>query len=268
MLFFTVRLPCRGRNFPRVFCIWITNSANDFRRQFFRLTMAFVLQVLDEAFPKHTFLMNGLIQGVKGFLSFLSAPLIGALSDIFGRKPFLFLTVTFTCSPIPFIKLSHWWYFTMISISGIFSVTFSVVLAFVSDVTTVENRIWAYGLVSATFAASLIISPSLGAFLEKAYSENFVITLASLIALSDVLFVLFCVPESLDTCVNSGGGGGFGCGSCASCGAVKRLSLVAPPSPSGQSVCFNANEQPTVERSWTITWDKVDPFGVSVIALN
>ncbi|KAL5961745.1 Hippocampu abundant transcript 1 protein [Taenia solium] len=149
----------------------------------------------------------------------------------------------------------------MISISGIFSVTFSVVLAFVSDVTTVENRIWAYGLVSATFAASLIISPSLGAFLEKAYSENFVITLASLIALSDVLFVLFCVPESLDTCVNSGGGGGFGCGTCASCGAVKRLSLMAPPSPSGQSVCFNANEQPSVERSWTITWDKVDPFG-------
>ncbi|KAH9278736.1 Tetracycline resistance protein, class B [Echinococcus granulosus] len=227
----------------------------------FGLLTSPMISVLDEAFPKHTFLMNGLIQGVKGFLSFLSAPLIGALSDIFGRKPFLFLTVTFTCSPIPFIKLSHWWYFTMISISGIFSVTFSVILAFVSDVTTVENRTWAYGLVSATFAASLIISPSLGAFLEKAYSESFVITLASLIALSDVLFVLFCVPESLDSCANSSGGGGYGCGSCASCGAVKRISLAAPPSPSSQSVCVNSSEQPTVERSWPITWDKVDPFG-------
>lgn len=151
VLFFTVRLPCRGCNFPRIFCIWITNGANDFCKQFFGLIVSSTLQVLDEAFPKHTFLMNGLIQGVKGFLSFLSAPLIGALSDIFGRKPFLFLTVTFTCSPIPFIKLSHWWYFTMISISGIFSVTFSVVLAFVSDVTTVENRMWAYGLVSHHF---------------------------------------------------------------------------------------------------------------------
>ena len=114
----------------------------------FGLLTSPMISVLDEAFPKHTFLMNGLIQGVKGFLSFLSAPLIGALSDIFGRKPFLLLTVTFTCSPIPFIKLSHWWYFTMVSISGIFSVTFSVVLAFVSDVTTVENRSWAYGFVS------------------------------------------------------------------------------------------------------------------------
>ncbi|VDM02619.1 unnamed protein product [Schistocephalus solidus] len=156
-----------------------------------------MITVLDEAFPKNTFLMNGIIQGIKGFLSFLSAPLIGSMSDIFGRKPFLFLTVTFTCSPIPLIKLSHWWYFTMISISGIFSVTFSVVLAFVSDVTTVEDRSWAYGLVSATFAASLIISPALGAFLEKAYSENLVISLATAIALLDILFIMVCVPESL-----------------------------------------------------------------------
>ncbi|VEL21728.1 unnamed protein product [Protopolystoma xenopodis] len=106
-----------------------------------------MISILDEAFPKHTFLMNGLVQGVKGFLSFLSAPLIGSMSDTFGRKPFLILTVTFTCSPIPLIKLSHWWYFTMISISGIFSVTFSVVLAYVADITSEEERSWAYGLV-------------------------------------------------------------------------------------------------------------------------
>ncbi|CAH8583657.1 unnamed protein product, partial [Dicrocoelium dendriticum] len=110
-----------------------------------------MISVLDETFPKHTFLMNGIIQGVKGFLSFLSAPLLGALSDAIGRKPFLLLTVTFTCSPIPLMKISHWWYFTMISISGVFAVTFSVVLAYVADITTEEERSWGYGLVSATF---------------------------------------------------------------------------------------------------------------------
>lgn len=45
---------------------------------------------------------------VQGLLSFLSAPLIGALSDIWGRKPFLLLTVTFTCVPIPLMKFSPW----------------------------------------------------------------------------------------------------------------------------------------------------------------
>uniref|UniRef100_A0A8D2PHJ1 Uncharacterized protein n=1 Tax=Zosterops lateralis melanops TaxID=1220523 RepID=A0A8D2PHJ1_ZOSLA len=92
------------------------------------LLTAPTLVVLHETFPKHTFLMNGLIQGVKGLLSFLSAPLIGALSDVWGRKSFLLLTVFFTCAPIPLMKISPWWYFAVISVSGVFAVTFSVLL--------------------------------------------------------------------------------------------------------------------------------------------
>lgn len=45
----------------------------------------------------------------QGLLSFLSAPLIGALSDVWGRKSFLLLTVFFTCAPIPLMKISPWW---------------------------------------------------------------------------------------------------------------------------------------------------------------
>lgn len=41
----------------------------------------------------------------QGILSFLSAPLIGALSDVWGRKLFLLLTVLFTCLPIPFMSI-------------------------------------------------------------------------------------------------------------------------------------------------------------------
>lgn len=130
-------------------------------------------------------------------LSFLSAPLIGALSDVWGRKSFLLLTVSFTCAPIPLMKLSPMWYFTMLSISGVFSVTFSVVFAYVADVTSEEDRSQAYGLVSATFAASLVTSPALGAYLASIYSDNFVIWLATAIALLDVLFILVVVPESL-----------------------------------------------------------------------
>uniref|UniRef100_A0A0B7A3W3 Major facilitator superfamily (MFS) profile domain-containing protein n=1 Tax=Arion vulgaris TaxID=1028688 RepID=A0A0B7A3W3_9EUPU len=156
-----------------------------------------IISVLNDTFPKHTFLFNGLIQGVKGLLSFLSAPLIGALSDVWGRKPFLLLTVGFTCAPIPLMRLSPWWYFAMLSISGVFAVTFSVVFAYVADVTTEEERSSAYGLVSATFAASLVTSPAIGAFLQDAYSENVVIWLAASIAVLDVLFIMVAVPESL-----------------------------------------------------------------------
>ncbi|KAL1415666.1 hypothetical protein MTO96_029086 [Rhipicephalus appendiculatus] len=127
-----------------------------------------MITVLNETFPNHTFLMNGLIMGIKGFLSFLSAPLVGALSDVWGRKFFLLVTVFFTCAPIPADAHQH-----------------------------LVDRSAAYGLVSATFAASLVTSPALGAYLARQYSDALVAALASAIALLDVLFILVAVPESL-----------------------------------------------------------------------
>ncbi|XP_030327235.1 hippocampus abundant transcript-like protein 1 isoform X4 [Strigops habroptila] len=156
-----------------------------------------MLTVLHETFSHHTFLMNGLIQGVKGFFSFLSAPLIGALSDAWGRKYFLLITVFFTCAPIPLMRISPWWYFAMISVSGIFSVTFSVIFAYVADVTQEHERITAYGLVSATFAASLVTSPAIGAYLSASYGDNLVVLVATLVAVVDICFILLAVPESL-----------------------------------------------------------------------
>ncbi|VDM08787.1 unnamed protein product, partial [Wuchereria bancrofti] len=54
-----------------------------------------VINVLADTFPTNKFLMNGVILGIKGLLSFLSAPLLGAVSDKWGRKSFLLLTVFF-----------------------------------------------------------------------------------------------------------------------------------------------------------------------------
>ncbi|CAK5114482.1 unnamed protein product [Meloidogyne enterolobii] len=155
-----------------------------------------VISVLAETFPSNKFLMNGLIMGLKGILSFISSPLVGALSDVCGRKPFLLLTVFFTCMPIPCLKISPWWYFTLFTFSGLFSVTFSVVLAYVADITEPNERTTACGLVSATFAASLVTSPALGAYLSRIYSDDVVVLLATLIAILDLLFILCCVPES------------------------------------------------------------------------
>ncbi|KAL7734194.1 hypothetical protein ACLKA6_011868 [Drosophila palustris] len=160
------------------------------------LTMP-IISTLNRTFPDHTFLMNGLVMGIKGILSFLSAPLIGALSDIWGRKFFLLVTVFFTCMPIPFMCINTWWFFALISISGVFAVTFSVVFAYVADVTTPEERSKAYGLASATFAASLVISPALGNALMDMYGDTLVVALSTAIAVLDVFFILVAVPESL-----------------------------------------------------------------------
>jgi len=148
-------------------------------------------------------MMNGVIMAVKGFLSFLSAPLIGSLSDVWGRKLFLLITALFTCLPIPFLLWDSTVYFVALTLSGIFSIIFSVAFAYVSDVTDEAARSLGYGLVTAGFAASLIISPALGAGVEVMTGrEDLVIILASVTALADVAFIIFLVPESLDTKVN------------------------------------------------------------------
>lgn len=156
-----------------------------------------MMDVLKDTFEENTFLINGLVQGIKGLLSFLCAPLLGALSDVWGRKSFLILTVFFTCSPIPLMLISPWYFFAMISITGAFAVTFSIVFAYVADITEEENRSSAYGLVSATFAASLVTSPAIGAYLAHAYGQNAVVVLATAIASLDLCFILIAVPESL-----------------------------------------------------------------------
>lgn len=142
--------------------------------------------------------MNGLVMGVKGFLSFLSAPLIGSLSDSWGRRYLLLITVCFTCIPIPFLAVNSLLFFILISLSGAFAVTFTVVFAYVADITSEEERSSAYGLVSATFAASLVISPALGAWISQSFGDVWVILLATLVAAADVAFIYCCVPESLD----------------------------------------------------------------------
>ena len=62
----------------------------------------------------------------------------------------------------------------------------------------ISARSLGYGLVTAGFAASLIMSPALGAGVELVTgSETVVIIIASLVALLDVVFIILCVPESL-----------------------------------------------------------------------
>lgn len=64
-------------------------------------------QILNGA-AHHPLPFSPLLPSSQGLLSFLSAPLIGALSDVWGRKSFLLLTVFFTCAPIPLMKISPW----------------------------------------------------------------------------------------------------------------------------------------------------------------
>ena len=90
-------------------------------------------------------------------------------------------------------------YFIACALSGVFAVTFSIVFAYVADCTTEAERSCSYGLVSATFAASLVVSPALGTWLESSYEhgEAQVIIMATMITAFNLMFIVFVMPESL-----------------------------------------------------------------------
>ena len=110
--------------------------------------------------------------------------------------PFQLLAVGCTCFPLPFLLLHDLlWHMIAVAVSGAFAVTFSVVFAYVSDVTSVTERSSAFGQVSATFAASLVISPALGSLLQSYAGNTAVFALSSIISVIDILFIIFFVPE-------------------------------------------------------------------------
>ena len=75
--------------------------------------------------------------------------------------------------------------------------TFSIVFAYVSDITGGPERSAAFGQVSATFAASMVLSPAVGSLLDDMYGNNAVFGVATLIAFIDVLYIIIYVPESM-----------------------------------------------------------------------
>lgn len=162
-----------------------------------------VATILPEAIQRffgtdRMWLVLGMMQGVKGFLSFLAAPLVGTLSDIWGRKVFLLVTVASTCAPLAFLMMDNmWWHVVTSSLSGLFAVTYSIVFAYCSDVTDEDNRSAAFGQVSATFAASMVISPAVGSVVQSFYGNDTVFLMACTVSVMDVVYIFFFVPESL-----------------------------------------------------------------------
>eukprot|EP00499_Haloplacidia_sp_CaronLabIsolate_P010448 CAMPEP_0196774718 /NCGR_PEP_ID=MMETSP1104-20130614/3579_1 /TAXON_ID=33652 /ORGANISM="Cafeteria sp., Strain Caron Lab Isolate" /LENGTH=465 /DNA_ID=CAMNT_0042144881 /DNA_START=136 /DNA_END=1533 /DNA_ORIENTATION=+ len=142
--------------------------------------------------------INGLSSAVSGFLTFLMSPLLGSLSDSFGRKPFL--VIAQATSLLPSIALllfdkrvwSLYPFFFFNGLSGAVS-SISLVMAYIADLASPENRTGAFGLVLAVFSFALLGTPVMGAFLPRS-SVFMVATGAGVVC---VVFLVLFVPESL-----------------------------------------------------------------------
>lgn len=160
------------------------------------LTVPFIAK-LSESFGDRAFLVDGLVFGIRGIVSFLTTPLLGALSDFRGRKIVMLLAVATTYSPIPFMVIPGWSFFVLVTLSGVFGNTYSASLAYVADVTGPQERSRAYGIMSATYGAGMALSPMLGNFLMASLGTKAIMALSTATGFCNILFIIFAVPESL-----------------------------------------------------------------------
>jgi MFS family permease len=108
-----------------------------------------------------------LIMALYSLCQFLAAPVWGRVSDTYGRKPVLLLTVAGT--GIGFIMLgladSVWMLVLARIVGGISAGNLSAAYAYVSDITTPENRSAGLGKIGAAFGLGFVLGPGIGGFL-------------------------------------------------------------------------------------------------------
>ena len=133
------------------------------------------------------------------FTQFLCAPLIGNLSDRFGRRPILLCSLLGFGIDYIFLALapSYGWLFIGRIIAGFTGASFTTAAAYIADISTAETRAKNFGMIGAAFGLGFIIGPGLGGLLAGLGVRAPFYAAAGL-CLLNFLYGYFVLPESLD----------------------------------------------------------------------
>ncbi|WP_312218870.1 TCR/Tet family MFS transporter [Brevundimonas sp.] len=143
-------------------------------------------------------LLNGVFVALWAGMQFLASPVIGSLSDQYGRRPVILLSCAGLAADYVLMALAPnlWWLAVGRLVAGVTSSSFTTIYAYMADITEPEKRARAYGLIGAAFSGGFVLGPVLGGFLGE-FGPRVPFWVAG--ALSGVAFLygLFILPESL-----------------------------------------------------------------------
>ncbi len=141
---------------------------------------------------------GGLLTTTYALMQLIFAPVLGGLSDKFGRRPLLLISLLglgLDYIVIIFAPNLAWFFLARI-ISGICGSSFTVANAYIADISTSDQRAKNFGLIGAAFGLGFILGPILGGYLgEIGIRVPFIATAA--MTLLNWLYGYFVVPESL-----------------------------------------------------------------------
>jgi DHA1 family tetracycline resistance protein-like MFS transporter len=142
---------------------------------------------------------GGYITMVYAVMNFLSAPILGGLSDRFGRRPVLLVSIGTLAIDFLIMGFAHtvWLLFLGRIMSGISGATHSTAAAYIADVTEPQQRAQAFGMLGAAFGLGFILGPAIGGFLGQ-FDPRYPFFAAAALAAINFCYGLFVLPESLD----------------------------------------------------------------------
>jgi DHA1 family tetracycline resistance protein-like MFS transporter len=141
---------------------------------------------------------SGWLTAAYASMQFLFSPLIGNLSDKYGRRPILLCSLLgfsvdyFFSAFAPTIG----WLFVGRIVAGITGASFTTASAYISDVSTPEKKAANFGLIGVAFGLGFIIGPVIGGILGK-IDIHYPFIAAGALALLNAIYGFFILPESL-----------------------------------------------------------------------
>jgi MFS transporter, DHA1 family, tetracycline resistance protein len=141
---------------------------------------------------------GGVLAFAYAAMQFLFSPLLGSLSDKFGRRPVLLMSLL--GFGLDYLLLGFaptvGWLFLGRLVAGITGASFTVAGAYIADISPEDKREQNFGLIGAAFGLGFIAGPAIGGLLAS-YGERVPFFVAAGLSLCNALYGFFVIPESL-----------------------------------------------------------------------
>ena len=133
-----------------------------------------------------------------GLMQFFFGPILGMLSDRYGRRPVLLISLFGLFIDFLFMAFAPtlWWLFVGRVLNGITAGSFSTANAYVADITAPQDRAKYFGIMGSAFGFGFVIGPTIGGLLGE-HNLRLPFIAAAGLCLVNTLYGLFVLPESL-----------------------------------------------------------------------